>query len=340
MNRVLLATALLVLGTALLLAACSQPAPTVAPTATAPAPPPPTATTSPAVLLEPCSAASLVSAVQTPAPVTPTAAPAGTSPTATPRPASPTPTPRPAPQVDRVGFPEGYQATFKQFYVFDRLDTNQIRFICANDTAASLKKGQPFPYGSILVFESWRAKQDASGKVIKDANGHLIRESLSTIFVMRKEQGFGAEYQRLRNGEWEYVAYRPDQTHQTPPQATTSCTSCHLGAGAEKDWVFRADLFFEKDRYGQTPTPGENEVVISSMSFFPRALSIKAGTTVKWINKDVTAHTVTANDTSFDSGHLPVGASFSYTFTTPGTFAYICAMHPEQMRGVTILVTE
>jgi plastocyanin len=280
-----------------------------------------------AVQLDPCSAAQMISALET-AIATPTASQAST--------ASPTPataTPLPAPQEDRVGFPEGHQENFNLFYVYDRPENRQIRVACANEQAASVKPGEPFPYGSVLLFESWRAKQDASGNVAKDANGRLIREGLTTIFVMRKEQGFGEAYQGLRNGEWEYVAYRPDKSPQTPPQLTASCASCHLGAGPDKDWVFRKNLFFEHGHYGQTAQAAPNEVVISSMAFTPNTLSVKTGTTLKWINNDSAPHTITANDRSFDSGPRTTGTSFSYTFPTAGTFEYVCSIHPREMRA-------
>ncbi len=280
--------------------------------------------------LEPCGAAT-VSSIETPVPTTPTAASASPTPASSP---SPTPTPRPASKEDRLGFPEGYKEDFKLFFVFDRTDAKSIQYVCANDKAASVKQGEPFPYGSVLVFETWRPKQEG-GNPVKDEKGRMIRESLNTIFVMRKEKGFGTEYGELRNGEWEYVAYRPDKSHATLPQNTASCAACHqAGAGPAQDWVFRTNLFF-KDKYGQAPVPGPNEAQMSRMSFFPNNLSVKAGTTVKWTNSavDELDHTVTANDKSFDSGIMKPGAGFSFTFNTPGRFQYICSLHPDQMRA-------
>jgi hypothetical protein len=51
------------------------------------------------------------------------------------------------------------------------------------------------------------------------------------------------------------------------------------------------------------------------------------GGTVTWSNDGQSAHTVTANSGSFDSGNLDPGQSFSHTFTQPGTFAYYCQYH-------------
>lgn len=170
------------------------------------------------------------------------------------------PTPGPAPKTDRVGFPEGYDKNYKQFYVFDREDNKQVRAVFANDKAASVKDGQPYPYGSILVMETWRTKQDAAGNILKDANGRYQRDALTGIFVMRKEPGFGVDYDKQRTGEWEYVAFRPDKTYSSPPDRTNACAACHLQTSdTGKDWVVRANLFFQSvARPSALPTTGHD----------------------------------------------------------------------------------
>ena len=70
-----------------------------------------------------------------------------------------------------------------------------------------------------------------------------------------------------------------------------------------------------------------------SFAFSPTSLTIKAGTTVTWKNTTTVGHTVTSDDgRSFDSGTTnPIAAqsgTFSFTFTTAGTFAYHCSIHP------------
>ena len=70
-----------------------------------------------------------------------------------------------------------------------------------------------------------------------------------------------------------------------------------------------------------------------SFAFSPAKLTIKAGTTVTWKNTTAVGHTVTSDDgKSFDSGTAnPIAAqsgTFSFTFTTAGTYAYHCAIHP------------
>ena len=74
-------------------------------------------------------------------------------------------------------------------------------------------------------------------------------------------------------------------------------------------------------------TGGKNEIIIESNSFKPGSLTIKAGDTVKWINKDSYSHTVTAKTGEFDSGNMASGGEFSFTFDKEGTIDYICGIH-------------
>src|SRR5215467_6607190 len=109
----------------------------------------------------------------------------------------------PAPIIDRVGFPADYQKTFLKLYTFDNFQNRQIRVVWANPTAASVRPTDVynFPYGSIILFESYTVKQDATGEPLLDSDGRFIPNALTTIFVMRKEFGFGIDYGLIRNGE-------------------------------------------------------------------------------------------------------------------------------------------
>ena len=79
-----------------------------------------------------------------------------------------------------------------------------------------------------------------------------------------------------------------------------------------------------------------NAVEIKDFAFAPASLTIAAGTTVSWTNRDSPAHTVTADDGSFDSKQLANGASFTHTFATAGTFTYHCAIH-SSMKGTIVV---
>jgi plastocyanin len=74
-----------------------------------------------------------------------------------------------------------------------------------------------------------------------------------------------------------------------------------------------------------TPPSGGAMVHIQDNSFSPATLSVPVGTTVTWMHMGSSKHTVTS--ASFDSGILSPGATFSFTFTSPGTYSYRCDLH-------------
>lgn len=78
----------------------------------------------------------------------------------------------------------------------------------------------------------------------------------------------------------------------------------------------------------------------SSPGFSPSRITVVIGVnnTVTWTNDDVSPHTVTAADKTFDSGNLNAGQSFTYTFNTPGTYDYVCLYH-SWMKGTVVVVT-
>jgi plastocyanin len=66
----------------------------------------------------------------------------------------------------------------------------------------------------------------------------------------------------------------------------------------------------------------------TSLYYSPRTITVVIGVnnTVIWTNNDQTTHTVTDKGV-FDSGLLNPGQTFTYTFTTPGTYNYYCTIH-------------
>lgn len=78
------------------------------------------------------------------------------------------------------------------------------------------------------------------------------------------------------------------------------------------------------------------EVGIKNFQFVPATLNIPAGTTVTWTNRDDDAHTVKSADRLFASKALDPGQAFSYTFATPGTYKYYCAIHTHMTATVIV----
>ena len=87
---------------------------------------------------------------------------------------------------------------------------------------------------------------------------------------------------------------------------------------------------------GGSGGPGTNEVFIQGMAFNPASITVAAGTTITWTNKDAIAHTVTSNSNAFNSPTMGTGATFSFTFANAGTYSYYCAIHPSMVASVTV----
>ena len=78
-------------------------------------------------------------------------------------------------------------------------------------------------------------------------------------------------------------------------------------------------------------------ISIQNFSFKPAHITIKRGTRVRWINKDSTAHTATANNgRSFDSGRLGPGQRYTHTFKSAGKKSYHCKIHPDMRASVVV----
>lgn len=85
-----------------------------------------------------------------------------------------------------------------------------------------------------------------------------------------------------------------------------------------------------------SPTASPTLVVIKDFAFKPATLTIKPGTTVQWRNDDGVPHTATASGGAFDSHNLDRGATYTFTFTKPGTYAYVCSYHPSMTATITV----
>ena len=77
-------------------------------------------------------------------------------------------------------------------------------------------------------------------------------------------------------------------------------------------------------------------VDIKGFAFNPAQVTAKVGDTITWTNDDTTAHTVTWDDNSVDSGNLAQGATFQHKFDAAGTFAYHCKIHPNMKGTITV----
>ncbi len=79
-------------------------------------------------------------------------------------------------------------------------------------------------------------------------------------------------------------------------------------------------------------------VSISGFAFSPASITVKAGTTVTWTNNDPFTHNVVGDSapSGFGSSNFGNGQTYSFTFDTPGTYTYLCSIHP-QMTGTVVV---
>lgn len=91
------------------------------------------------------------------------------------------------------------------------------------------------------------------------------------------------------------------------------------------------------------PSASSRTAEIRDFRYVPRNITVLVGTTVTWTNFDLDAHTVTADDGTWDSyaGGDPTteGESWSYTFNVPGVREYTCFFHPWMHGRVTVYST-
>ncbi|AGM31285.1 amicyanin [Mycobacteroides abscessus] len=76
------------------------------------------------------------------------------------------------------------------------------------------------------------------------------------------------------------------------------------------------------------PAPAGPAVNIENFAFNPPTLTVPAGTTVTWTNKDEEPHNVVAEDGAFRSPGMDARGTFSHQFTKAGTYTYVCGIHP------------
>lgn len=83
-------------------------------------------------------------------------------------------------------------------------------------------------------------------------------------------------------------------------------------------------------------TDAQTVVVAREFMFAPVTLTVKAGSTVTWTNKDDEPHTVASDTGLFRSGALDTNDTFVFRFDKPGTYHYTCTIHPRMVGTVVV----
>jgi hypothetical protein len=140
----------------------------------------------------------------------------------------------------KVAFPIDY-AKGVRWLVVDNEAQKQVREIYApRRTVESARKGEAMPDGMVITLVRYSAKLNPQGSLGRDESGRLIKNEILGINVMQKGKGWGAEYpDALRNGEWEYRAFRADNTPNEQANLAGGF-GCHK-AQASQDYIYEYD---------------------------------------------------------------------------------------------------
>ncbi len=93
------------------------------------------------------------------------------------------------------------------------------------------------------------------------------------------------------------------------------------------------------ERPAQTPVAVEGTsatVEISNYDFVPRDLTVAPGTVVTWVNRDAVPHDATDVGRSWTTDILGQGESKDLTFDSPGTYSYLCTIHPNMTATLSV----
>ena len=99
----------------------------------------------------------------------------------------------------------------------------------------------------------------------------------------------------------------------------------------------RAAFAADADAATPAPVPGPADVFIDNFTFGPNVLTVKVGTTVRWVNRDDIPHLVVDKERKlFRSKALDTEDSYSFTFDKPGTYDYFCGLHPHMTGQIVV----
>ena len=104
-------------------------------------------------------------------------------------------------------------------------------------------------------------------------------------------------------------------------------------------WLISILMGLDSCKKKDIGTPDENEIFLLYKTFSPTSLTIKKGTTIKFINKDNANHSVTSGSGVLNSGKIKSEDSYSYTFDNTGSYYFYCNYHSnnQQENGVIVV---
>ena len=237
----------------------------------------------------------------------------------------------PAPQ--RIAFPEKYSEGVL-YATVDRHDIKQYRELWATRAAVdAVKAGRPIPHGSVLTLVQYKARVDDKGVPLRDASGRFQKGDLVAYTVMQKGEGWGANFpEDIRNGDWDYQVFSAERKVNEKANLK-GCFQCHKPHAGQDYVISLARLAGTAPGARIQARKGPDTVAIADFLFGPQKLEVPRGTYVRWTNTDDSPHQVTVSSAGgVRSDVLLKGQTAFMKFEEPGTYQYICGLHPN-MKG-------
>lgn len=82
--------------------------------------------------------------------------------------------------------------------------------------------------------------------------------------------------------------------------------------------------------------PQTTNIVVKNFMFMPMSVTVTAGSTVTWSNRDQEPHTVVSDTGLFRSSAIDTNESFSFKFDQPGTYHFMCSIHPQMVGTIVV----
>ncbi|HEX8857458.1 MAG TPA: plastocyanin/azurin family copper-binding protein, partial [Thermoleophilaceae bacterium] len=202
------------------------------------------------------------------------------------------------------------------------------------EPALTINGAQPVPVDKPVRLDASESKGDIRGfRFDLDGNGSYETDTGTTPYVDHAFSEPGRVRVRVLVTD---TAGRAQGAAQTIEVAAPKpvVVAAKPQAKAKQNPQAKAE---QKPRSKATPQAhagASSSVTIKDFSFGPKSISIKAGDTVTWTNTGQAPHD--ASGSGFKIPVLTTGKSASHTFNTPGTFSYICSIHPF-MKGTVVV---
>jgi len=84
------------------------------------------------------------------------------------------------------------------------------------------------------------------------------------------------------------------------------------------------------------PSAAAHDITVDNFKFAPATVSVPAGATVAWTNRDDVPHNIVSTEQRFKSPVLDTGETFRHRFDTPGAYPYFCSLHPKMTGRIVV----